>query len=585
MFGIHEYSCYYPKYVPMHNAPNFFEGHYFLKISLQFLKAGIELSMLMCKEIPFIKKYICFFVCVFMLLFVSAAYAEQAEEQTAASMQNENTGAVSDNIAAETFANQEIAAQNQNIPPKNPNNAEQNTADGQAGIQEENPYDQEWDLAARSNLRTFLATMGGTIQEEYLFLKDTFKEQYADIVQLLRNECVFILIPKAPRKEFEIEVIGDKLLNLKSTIAAGDSLGSLLNGWISFPTILQLVDKSKDIYSLHSLKLNQPFSLLIDLNDKSLKKFEYEFDNTHKIILNHTGDSYEVMEEEIVYDYQLCFLQGTVSSNFYNAVINTGENGNFAIRLADIFSYDIDFAREIREGDTFSALVEKRYRDGNFNGYGRIIAARFVNNDVLYEAFLFHDSEQEGKLSYFDRTGKALQKAFLRTPVHFTRISSNFSMARKHPILGITRAHPAIDYAAPKGTPVMAVGDGTVMRAAYTGGYGHLILLKHKGNLESQYAHLSGYAKGIRNGAKVTQGQVIGYVGSTGLSTGPHLDFRIKKNGQYVNPANIIIPSKAPLSSEQMEDYRLVIHETEQLADGTKKLEDFDAQSWLSGIR
>ncbi len=560
----------------------FLKGHYFLKISLHFWKAGIELTMLMCKEKSLIKKYIRFFVCILMLSFVTAAYAEQAEENAAA-MQNENNCQAPENTAVQT-RNQETAEQNtpQNIAPKAPDNTEQNITDSQAGISTDEPYAEEWDLTARSNLRTFIATMGGTIQEEYLYLKDMFKEQYADVVQLLRDECVFILIPEAPRKEFEIEVIGDKLLNLKSTIAAGDSLGSLLNGWFSFPTILQFVDKSKDIYSLNSLKLNHPFSLLVDLNDKSLKKFEYEFDNTHKIILQQTGGSYEVTVEEIVYDYQLCFLQGTVSSNFYNAVINTGETGTFAIRLADIFSYDIDFAREIREGDTFSALVEKRYRDGNFNGYGRIIAARFVNNDVLYEAFLFHDSEQEGKLSYFDRTGKALQKAFLRTPVHFTRISSNFTMARKHPILGITRAHPAIDYAAPKGTPVMA---GTVMRAAYTGGYGHLILLKHKGGLESQYAHLSGYAKGVRNGAKVVQGQVIGYVGSTGLSTGPHLDFRIKKNGQYVNPANIIIPSKAPLGNEQMEAYLLTVHEVELLADGTKKLEEYDAQSWLDGIR
>lgn len=173
--------------------------------------------------------------------------------------------------------------------------------------------------------------------------------------------------------------------------------------------------------------------------------------------------------------------------------------------------------------------MEKKSRDGNFNGYGRIIAARFINDGASYEGFLFYDSEEEGKLSYFDRNGKALQKAFLRTPVHFTRISSRFTSARKHPILGITRAHPAIDYAAPKGTPVMAVGDGTVTRAAYTGGYGHLIILKHRGGLETQYAHLSGYAKGVRSGAKVSQGQVIGYVGSTGLSTGPHLDFRIKK--------------------------------------------------------
>lgn len=544
--------------------PNSFEGHFFIFNSLHFLKAGIKLTMLMCKEINCIKKYCCFWVCIFLLSFV-CPFALQAEE---ASLEVQNT-AVNDTSAGQVSQN----------------TAAPNAAVSDVPVISEEEYAEELDLMARSTLRTFFATMGGTIQEEYMFLKETFKEQYADIIQLLRDECVFILVPQAPRKEFETEVIGDKLLSLKAAITTGDSLGSLLNGWISFPKILQLVNESKSIYSLASLKINHPFSLLVDLNDKSLKKFEYEFDNTHKIIIDRAGDDYQIKVEEIVYDYKLAYLQGTVSSNFYNAVIETGENAAFAIRLADVFTYDIDFAREIREGDTFSAFVEKRYRDGSFTGYGRIIAARFVNNDVLYEAFLFHDSEEEGKLGYFDRNGKALQKAFLRTPVHFTRISSNFSLARKHPILGITRAHPAIDYAAPIGTPVMAVGDGTVVRAAYTGGYGHLIQLRHRGDLESQYAHLSGYAKGIKKGAKVVQGQVIGYVGSTGLSTGPHLDFRLKKNGEYVNPANIIIPSKAPLRDDQMEAYINAVQEIEFMADGTKKLEEFDAQNWLNGIR
>lgn len=517
--------------------------------------------MSMCKEITNIKTYLYYFICIFVLIFAleaSVAFADQNGEETAQTANSEE-------ITSQESFSQEIAADENSFS--------------------EEEVDREYDIMARSTMRTFIATMGGTIQEEYMFIMDSFREEYADFVQFLRDECVFILVPQAPKKEYEIEVTGDKLIRLKSTIASGDSLGSLLNGWITFPRILQLVDEGKSIYSLTSLKLNTPFFLLIDLNDKSLKQFEYEFDSTHKILIQQSGEDYHVAVEEIVYDYKLSFVEGKVSSNFYNAVIEQGENATFAIRLADVFSYDIDFAREIKEGDTFAALVEKRYRDGNFNGYGRIITARFVNNNVLYEAFLYHDSEEDGKLSYFNRNGKALQKAFLRTPVHFTRISSRFSMGRKHPILGITRAHPAIDYAAPIGTPVMAVGDGTVQRAAYTGGYGHLILLKHKGGLETQYAHLSGYAKGIRSGARVTQGQVIGYVGSTGLSTGPHLDFRIKKNGQYVNPDKIIIPSKAPLRDEQMPGYLETIQELESMLDGKTKLEDFDAQKWLDGIR
>ena len=151
--------------------------------------------------------------------------------------------------------------------------------------------------------------------------------------------------------------------------------------------------------------------------------------------------------------------------------------------------------------------------------------------------------------------------------------------------MGVTRPHPGIDYAAPKGTPVMAVGDGTVTRAAYTGGYGHLISLKHRGAMETQYAHLSGYAKGIKRGAKVSQGQVIGYVGSTGLSTGPHLDFRIKKDGQFVNPDKVIVPSKPPLRKDQLPDFEKTVQELDSLLEGKKSLDDFDAAVWLDGIR
>lgn len=316
-----------------------------------------------------------------------------------------------------------------------------------------------------------------------------------------------------------------------------------------------------------------------------MKQFEYQIDLTHKVFISFKDDAYKVEFQEIPYDYELAYVQGKVNVNFFNSVLALGEKAVFAIRLADVFTYDIDFARAIREGDTFSALVEKKYLDGQFIGYGRILGAVFVNKGKKYEAFLFHDSEDDQKISYFNRNGDALQKAFLRTPVHFTRISSRYTLARKHPILGYTRPHQGIDYAAPKGTPVMAVGDGEVTRAAYTGGYGHLIIVKHRAGLESQYAHLSGYAPSIKRGAKVTQGQIIGYVGSTGLSTGPHLDFRIKKNGNFVNPEDIIIPSKPPVREEQFSQFKENVSIIEAYMQGNKKLDEFVAEEWLQGMQ
>lgn len=445
--------------------------------------------------------------------------------------------------------------------------------------------EQELDIVARSSIRTFLAAMGGEIQERYTLFVDFCKEEYTQAMQALRDKYILDLIPQAPQKEYQIDVVGENRIVLKSSIASGDSLGSLLNGWIALSTILNLVEESKDVYSLTSLKVGKPFALHINLADNSLEKFEYELDDSQKVAINHAEGKYRVSFEEIKYDYELNYLEGTVVSNFFNAVTGLGEKAAFAIRLADVFTYDIDFAREIKEGDTFCALVEKKYRDGEFAGYGRIIAAKFVNNGKTFEAFLYHDSEDGERLSYFNRKGEALQKAFLRTPVHFTRISSRFTMNRKHPILGVNRPHPGIDYAAPKGTPVMAVGDGTVVRAAYTGGYGHLIILKHRGAMETQYAHLSGYAKGIKRGARVSQGQVIGYVGSTGLSTGPHLDFRIKKSGRFVNPDKVIVPSKSPLREEQLPGFNKAVEEMDLMLEGKKSLGGFDAALWLEGKR
>ena len=221
------------------------------------------------------------------------------------------------------------------------------------------PHGEDFDLEARSGLRTFFATLGGTIQENYTMIMDSFHEKYAEFVQFLFDEYIFALIPQVPQKEYKIDVVGENLLLLKSSIGSGDSLGSLLNGWISFSTILNLVEESKSVYSLTALKAGRPCSFLIDLDDNSLQKFEYEFDDTHKVIIQKTEDGHKVAFEEIIYDYELKFIEGTVTSNFYNAVIDLGENAVFAIRLADVFTFDIDFAREIKDNAVVSPFDDK----------------------------------------------------------------------------------------------------------------------------------------------------------------------------------------------------------------------------------
>lgn len=371
-------------------------------------------------------------------------------------------------------------------------------------------------------------------------------------------------------------------ITVRSSIMSGDSIGNILTEWISMQEVLNLVEKSKEIHPLTSLRVGKPYFITIDTTSKKISRFEYEIDNTDKLIIEFAGTDHNVFKEAIPYTFELAYVEGSIKENFFNSVLAAGENANFAIKLADVFSYDIDFIREIQNDDEFYALVEKRYRDGKFTGYGRIIGAKFINNNFTHHAYLFHDATDATQLTYFDEEGKALQKAFLRTPVHFTRVSSKYSMNRKHPILGIRRPHMGIDYAAKQGTPVVAVGDGTVTRSAYTGGYGNLIVLRHAGKLESQYAHLSGYAKGIKRGAKVSQGQTIGFVGSTGLSTGPHLDFRIKKNGKFVNPDKVITPSKPPVAQEQKPLFNITIQEIEDYMTAKKKINEFDSTIWLA---
>jgi murein DD-endopeptidase MepM/ murein hydrolase activator NlpD len=208
------------------------------------------------------------------------------------------------------------------------------------------------------------------------------------------------------------------------------------------------------------------------------------------------------------------------------------------MEMADIFGGVIDFILDPRDGDSFSILYEERYLDGNFIGNGEIIAAEFTNQGKQYIAVRYIN--ENGESGYYNPEGESMRKAFLRTPLDVFRISSNFNLSRKHPILNTIRAHRGTDYAAPHGTPVRATSDGEVTWAARNGSFGKLIVLKHRGQFETKYAHLHDYASGIKKGARVKQGQIIGYVGTTGSSTGPHLHYEFLVGGEHKDPSKIV---------------------------------------------
>jgi murein DD-endopeptidase MepM/ murein hydrolase activator NlpD len=247
-----------------------------------------------------------------------------------------------------------------------------------------------------------------------------------------------------------------------------------------------------------------------------------------------TDDGWEIRRAETRPDVRIEAVGGEVRRSLFEAVEAMGESPQLVLELVEIFSSDFDFTADTRLGDRFRLLVEKRYAGEQFVDYGQVLVAQYLSDGRVLTGVGFEPAG--GRLAYYDLDGRSLKKSFLKSPLEFTRITSGFTYARPHPVLGGVRPHLAVDYAAPVGTPVRAVADGTVLVAGWNGGNGIQVHLRHHAGYETVYNHLSKLGPGVRAGGRVTQRQVIGYVGSTGLSTGPHLDYRVAKNGRFVNP-------------------------------------------------
>lgn len=249
-------------------------------------------------------------------------------------------------------------------------------------------------------------------------------------------------------------------------------------------------------------------------------------------------------------------VSGTIESSLWESMSNSKIKPAIILDYADMFAWHIDFLTDCRPGDTYKLIYEvKTLEKKDTVLSSEIIAGQYITATSTNTAIRFTNSK--GDEGYFDENGKSVKSAFLKAPLQFKRISSYFTKKRFHPILKYYRAHEGIDYAAPIGTPVSAVGDGTVTKSQYSGGYGNLVIIKHPNGYETYYGHLSKYGKGIKKGVRVKQGQVIGYVGSTGLSTGPHLDFRIKKNGSFFNYLTMKMPPTYTLTGKDKEDFDL----------------------------
>ena len=327
---------------------------------------------------------------------------------------------------------------------------------------------------------------------------------------------------------------------------------------------------SRDVVALVTTKLRAHFDFrrarashsfrLVQDDAGRVVDFRYRVSNTSSYHLRRLGDdSYEVGREEAVLIPRSARIAGVVTSSLYQTVTALGENGQLARDFADVFAWDIDFERSVQPGDTFEILYERLYRteeDGteHYMYPGRILAARYEGTAGLHSAVYFEPEVGDG--GYYRPDGTSVHGEFLMAPMRHGRISSDYSAARRHPILKVVRPHHGIDYAAPHGTPVWAVGGGEVIYRARAGGFGNLVKVKHANGYVSYYAHLSRFAQGLEVGERVGQKQVIGYVGSTGLSTGPHVCFRIAKNGQYVNPARLRSPVGPPVPAEMLPTFQ-----------------------------
>jgi murein DD-endopeptidase MepM/ murein hydrolase activator NlpD len=336
---------------------------------------------------------------------------------------------------------------------------------------------------------------------------------------------------------------------ISGTVKKGDTASSLLNTYIPLKMIYDLENRSKKIFPFTKIREGQPFQISL-LEDKLLE-FDYEINLNDRLVIQQQEDSFSISKIPIEYEIKQEVLSVDIRTSLAEAVRKAGEYSSLTWKLADIFAWDIDFMRDIQPGDNFRVLVEKRYRGEKFFGYSDIQAAFFTNNGVEYKAFLHKDAN--GHMGYYNENGQSLEKAFLKAPLNYSRISSPFSPRRLHPILNKYRSHPGVDYAAPRNTPIKTVADGIIINIGYNNSMGRNIIIRHFNGYETSYFHMNKYAKGMKKNKKVSQGDVIGYVGKTGLATGYHLCFRMRKNGNPVNPLKQTIASAKPVSDEEMD--------------------------------
>jgi murein DD-endopeptidase MepM/ murein hydrolase activator NlpD len=361
-------------------------------------------------------------------------------------------------------------------------------------------------------------------------------------------------IPAVASRETSLGVsIAEQALatNIELTVRSGDSLEILFRR-----NDLRLADLAEMTGlgdAREHLRLLRPGDEIIISHDEGrILSLEKELDEISLLQIDRDSSGFRasILEREV--DIRSVGSHGTIQSSLFEAGASAGISDAVTMNMAGIFQWDIDFIQDVRVGDKFTVIYEELWRDGVKLRDGEIVAAEFINQDTPYRAARYIDSG--GSSAYFAPDGRSVRKAFIRAPVNFTRVSSTFSLNRRHPVLNTIRAHRGVDYAAPTGTPVIAAGDGKISFRGVQNGYGNTVILQHGGNITTLYAHLSRFAA-PRVGSRVRQGQTIGYVGQSGLATGPHLHYEYRLNGSHRNPRTVTLPPADPIPAEQWEDF------------------------------
>lgn len=354
-----------------------------------------------------------------------------------------------------------------------------------------------------------------------------------------------------PKMLYGINV--DSLKVVKEKIKRNEFLSDILLKYnVDYPTIDKLARNTRDIFDVRKIRYGNNYTVIMTPDSLPVTKyFVYEISPVDYVIYD-LQDSVIAKRGEKEINITVDTATGVINSSLWNAMVDHNTDPNLANELSEIYAWTIDFFG-IQSGDSYKVVYENEYVDGEHIGVGKVLAADFKHYGENHLAIYF---VQDSTGDYFDEQANSLRRTFLKAPLKYRRISSKFSYSRMHPILKYRRPHLGVDYAADRGTPVMAVGDGVVIFAKWdNGGGGRAVKIKHNGTYTTLYMHLSKFGKGIKAGANVKQGQIIGYVGASGLATGPHLDFRFFRNGKAVDPLKVESPAAEPVDSAHLERY------------------------------